>query len=445
MDSLQLSKEILKALGGKENIQEFDICATRLRIFLKDNEKADLRAIKQLKGVIAAVFRLGQVHIILGTGLVSKVYEDFKYLVSDNELDTKDIKNKNFFRRIANIFIPLIPALVGSGIIIGISNTLKNIGLVSEQSDIYKLLEMFSSSVFVFLNIFVGISAGREFGTNPMLAGVVSGILMHPMLESIGQISIFGFRAYTKVGAGGIFAVLLVVFFMSYVEKTLRKIIPNSLDLIITPATTIIITGLCAVYILSPLGIYLTSAFSSIIRFAFYKWKVVTGFLLGGVYSALVTTGLHQGLNPLYLEMLSTTGVNPILPIIAMADTAQAGAGLAVYFKSKNIKLKKISLNSVVICLLGITEPMMFGCNIPLVKPFIAGLMGGAIGGCFVAFFEVNAISLGLSSIPIISIIKQGDVLKYIVGFFIAFSTAFIGTYLMGFEDDIKIDDIKIK
>ncbi|OPJ56281.1 PTS transporter subunit EIIC [Alkalithermobacter paradoxus] len=430
MDEINLSKEIANALGGEDNIEHFDICATRLRISLKDNDKADLNAIKKLEGVVACVFRVGQVHIILGTGLVSRVYDNLSILVNNKENRQESISKNNLFRKISSIFIPLIPALVGSGMIIGINNTLKNIGIISEYSEIYRLLDAFSSSVFIFLNILVGVSAAREFGSNQMLGGVVAGILIHPSLELV---------------SGGIFAVLLVIFFMSYVEKSLRKIIPNSLDLILTPVFIIIITGLCTVYLLSPVGSFLTNSFNELIRYAFSIGKGMTGLLLGSVYSVLVTTGLHQGLNSFYLELLSTTGINPILPIIAMADTAQGGAALAVYIKSKNPRMKKIAINSIPVCLLGITEPVMFGCNLPLVKPFIGGIIGGAVGGLFVALMEVRAISLGLSAIPIISIIQQGYVIKYIIGFFIAFSVAFLATYILGFEDDIDVEEFKIK
>ncbi|SHJ68935.1 PTS transporter subunit EIIC [Tepidibacter formicigenes] len=432
----QIALEIIKNIGGSENISSIEHCATRLRVTLIDDEKADIKSLKKIEGIFSVRFRIGQLHMIIGTGLVNKVHKELNDIVKKNETknnkqNIKKTKNINYImNKFANIFIPLIPALVGGGMLMGINYIFQRFGLISNDNYISKLLSIFSSSAFVFLNILVGFTSAKEFGGTPILGAAMAGVLIHPRLEEIN----------INKGSGGIIAVLLVIYFMSFVEKKLRKVIPEVLDLILTPLITILITGFATMYILYPIGEFLTNIFLEILNLSLEKGGAMTGFFLGGVYSTIVTTGLHQGLNAFYLEILARTGENPMLPIFAMGDTAQAGAGFAVYLYAKNKSLKKIAANSIPVCLLGITEPIMFGVNLLLVRPFIGAAIGGAIGGGFIAFFKVPSVSLGLSTIPIISIIKQGYVVKYIVGFIIAFLGAFIATTILGF-DESKIED----
>ncbi|WP_040213985.1 PTS transporter subunit EIIC, partial [Clostridium polynesiense] len=308
---------------------------------------------------------------------------------------------------------------------------------------ISQLLGLFSSSPFVFLYILVGYTAAKEFGGTPILGAAVAGILMHPDLANITSVSFFGMTLSIQKGAGGIFAVLLTIWFMSYVERMSRRIVPKVLQLILVPLITFVVTGFAAIYLLQPIGTALSNGFASIVTFAINKGGIITGLLLGGSFSTVITTGLHQGLTPLYVDLLNKTGVNPLLPILAMADVGQAGAALAVYFKAKNPKIKSIAANSLPVALMGITEPVMFGCNLPLGKPFIAAAVGSALGGAFIAATNVVSISLGLSSIPLIAIIKNGFVLKYIIGFLIAFGVAFAVTYMLGFDENTEVEELK--
>lgn len=449
MSSAGLANAILSQAGGAKNVVSIDYCATRLRLTLHDDSKVDLKHLRSMEEVVAAVFRSGQLQIILGTGIVLQVYNDIQEMLGAREAvnaagPDKPIDVQAFMRRIANVFLPLIPALVGGGMLMGLNYVLQRLGVISPDNQISQMLGIFSSAIFVFLTVLVGVTTAREFGGNPMLGGAVAGILMHPALDNIKTLDFAGIQLTLHRGAGGIVAALLVVWFMCWVEKRVRKFVPDMLALILTPVITLVITGFTALYILQPIGSILSDVVVSTVTFAINKGGFFTGMVLGAVYSTIVTTGLHQGFNPLYLDMLAKTGVNALLPVFAMADTAQAGAALAVYFKTGNERLKKIALNAIPVCLLGITEPVMFAVNIPLVKPFIAAAAGGALGGGFIAMMQVKAISLGLSTIPIIAIIKEGYVLQYIVGFAIAFTSAFIVTWLLGFNDNVEGEELKI-
>lgn len=441
VDPKKLAFEIVKNVGGKENISSVEHCATRLRLTLIDDEKADMSELKSIEGILSAKFRMGQLHMIIGIGLVNKVYKEVNDSLSETEVDhnkevDKSPKNiKRAMSAFANIFISLIPALVGGGMLMGVNYILQRLGVISADNQISQLLGIFSSSSFVFLNILIGFTAAKEFGGTPILGAAMAGILIHPGLDEINILTLFNNQIHIVKGEGGILAVLLVVYLMSFTEKRLRKIIPEMFHLILIPLLTIIITGFTAVYIIYPTGYFLTSKLLSLLELSLQIGGPITGFFLGGIYSSIVTTGLHQGLNAFYLELLAKTGQNPLLPIFAMADTAQAGAGLAVYLYAKNPKLKKIVINSIPVCLLGITEPIMFGANLLLVRPFIGAAIGGALGGAFIAFFKVSAIGLGLSTIPIISIIKEEYIIKYIIGFTISFTGAFIATNLLGFDE----------
>ncbi|SHJ10057.1 PTS system sucrose-specific IIB component, Glc family /PTS system sucrose-specific IIC component, Glc family [Clostridium amylolyticum] len=449
MSSKELAKEILENIGGKENIQAITHCATRLRITLKDDNKANAEEIKKLDKVVTALMRNEQFQIILGVGLVNEVYDEIIQITGNLSSDSSQNKKypkgvKGVMKRLSNIFVPLIPALVGGGMLMGVNYLLQQFGVVSDTNQISQLLGIFSSSAFVFLYILVGFTAAKEFGGTPVLGAAIAGILMHPDLVNIKSVNLFGLNLSIQKGAGGIFAVLLAIWFMSFVENKIRKIIPQVFRLILVPLLTMVITGFVAIYILQPIGTALSNGFANLVTFAINKGGILTGLFLGGTFSTVVTTGLHQGLTPLYVDLLNKTGVNPLLPILAMADVGQAGAALAVYFKAKNPKIKSIAANSIPVALMGITEPVMFGCNIPLGKPFIAAAIGSALGGAFIAASKVVSISLGLSSIPLIAIIQKGFVLRYIIGFIIAFAGAFIGTYIMGFDENTQVEELSI-
>lgn len=440
MNKTGLAGAILSRIGGAGNVTGVEYCATRLHLTLRDNTKAELAGLRGLDKVVAVVFRSGQLQIILGTGVVLDTYHEMQHLLAaetqaDQAVDIRPAGLPGYMRRIANVFLPLIPVLVGSGMLMGINSLLQRLGVVGLDNQVSQLLQLFASSVFVFLPVLVGVTGAREFGGTPLLGGAAAGLLMHPSLNQLHSLTIGGFSLSLQRGTGGVIAALLVVLFMSLVERKLRRLVPSVLALILTPLLTLAITGFATLFLLQPLGAVISDGVISAVLFAIHQGGFFTGMMLGAVYSTLVTTGMHQGLNPLYLDMLSKTGVNMLLPILAMADTAQAGAALAVYFKTTDRQLKRVIINAFPVCLLGITEPIMFAVNLPLVRPFAAAAIGGALGGGFIAMLQVKAISLGLSALSLLAIIKEGDVLLYAAGFMIAFVSAFCAAWMLGFDD----------
>lgn len=346
-------------------------------------------------------------------------------------------------RMLSNIFVPIIPAIVASGLLMGLLGMGSRFGWFNAESDIFALLDMFSNAAFVFLPIIVAFSAAKEFKTNPYLAAALGGILIHPALQNAwtlgGGISGFfnlGPLTVAKVGyQGTVLPILIAVWVMSHIEKNIRKIVPNVLDIILTPFFTILITGFVSLFIIGPLGRGLGNGISSMLGAVLGGAGAIAGLLFGGIYSSIVITGVHHSFHAFEAEMIKNLGGNYLLPIWAMANVAQGGAAFAVFFKTKNEKIKSIALPSAVSCLLGITEAAIFGVNLRLGKPFIAAAIGGALGGAYVVLTKVFMTGVGVTGIPGIAIVSGNGMLNYLIGMLIAFGGAFVTTWVLGVKE----------
>ena len=437
MDFEQISRSLLPLLGGKENIASAAHCATRLRLVLVDDSLADQQAIGKIEGVKGCFRNAGQMQIIFGTGVVNKVYAAFIQAAGISESsksEAADIaaKKLNPFQRIArllsNIFVPIIPAIVASGLLMGLLGMVKTYGWVDPSNALYIMLDMCSSAAFIILPILIGFTAAREFGGNPYLGATLGGILTHPALTNAWGVAA-GFHTMNFFGLeiamigyqGTVFPVLLAVWFMSLVEKQLRRAIPDALDLILTPFLTVIISGFIALLIIGPAG-----------------W--LAGLLFGGLYSVIVITGIHHSFHAIEAGLLGnpSIGVNFLLPIWSMANVAQGGACLAVWFKTKDVKIKAIALPSAFSAMLGITEAAIFGINLRFMKPFIAALIGGAAGGAWVVSVHVYMSAVGLTAIPGMAIVQASSLLNYIIGMVIAFGVAFVVSLLLKYKTDAE-------
>ncbi len=434
-----LAQQILKEFGGKENIAAATYCMTRLRLTAVDNGKVDQDGLKKIDGVIGLVESAGQHQIILGPGVVNKVAAEVTNLTGIKMGEVQDLKaeieDKNrtplklFLRKLASIFVPLIPAIVASGMIAGITNVAVRMGM-DPKGLIITMLNVMGNGIFAYLAIFVGINAAREFGGTPAMGGLAGVLLINP---AIAGIKIGG--AALVPGRGGIFGVLLVAWFMSWVEKRLRKVIPNSVDIIVTPALTLLITGFATYYILQPVGGWLSDGIVYIFRSLLSYGGAIAGLILAGTFLPLVMTGLHQGLTPVHMELLNTIKQNPLLPILAMGGAGQVGAAFAVYFKTKNQKLKNIIKGALPVGILGIGEPLIYGVTLPLGRPFITACIGAAIGGAVQAMFHVASIAMGVSGLPLTFLIKSGSIVYYLLGLLVAYVAGFVVTWIVGFDD----------
>ncbi|MDI9767468.1 sucrose-specific PTS transporter subunit IIBC (plasmid) [Pantoea dispersa] len=456
MDFVTLSRSLLPLLGGRENIASAAHCATRLRLVLVDDAKADTAAIGKLDGVKGCFRNAGQLQVIFGTGVVNKVYAAFireAGISETSKSEAADIaaRKLNPFQRIArllsNIFVPIIPAIVASGLLMGLLGMVKTYGWVNPDNALYIMLDMCSSAAFIILPILIGFTAAREFGGNPFLGATLGGILTHPALTNAWGVAagfhtmnFFGIEVAMIGYQGTVFPVLLAVWFMSVLEKQLRRVIPDALDLILTPFLTVIIAGFVALLVIGPAGRMLGDGISFVLSTLIAHAGWLAGLVFGGLYSVIVITGVHHSFHAIEAGLLGNPaiGVNFLLPIWAMANVAQGGACLAVWFKTKDVKIKAISLPSGFSALLGITEAAIFGINLRFMKPFIAGLIGGALGGAWVVSVHVYMTAVGLTGLPGMAIVQASSLLNYAIGMVIAFSSAFMISYLLKYKTDAE-------
>ncbi|SPW30879.1 PTS system sac EIIBC component [Edwardsiella tarda] len=449
-----VARELIPLLGGKENIASAAHCATRLRLVLVDDSLAKQKEITHVEGVKGCFHNAGQIQIIFGTGLVNKVYAAFIQAAgiseaSKSEAATIAAQKLNLFQRIArllsNIFVPIIPAIVASGLLMGVLGLVKTYHLVNPNNATYIILDMCSSAAFIILPILIGFTAAREFGSNPYLGATLGGILTHPALTNAWGIAagyhtmnFFGLEIAMIGYQGTVFPVLLAVWFMSVVEKRLHKMVPDALDLIITPFLTVVISGFMALLLIGPVGRMLGDGISFALTTLISHAGWLAGLLFGGLYSVIVITGIHHSFHAIEAGLLGNPaiGVNFLLPIWSMANVAQAGACMAVWFKTKDAKVRAIVVPSAFSAMLGITEAAIFGINLRFVKPFIAALIGGALGGAWVVSLHVYMTAVGLTGIPGIAIVQASSVLNYLIGMVLAFSAAFIISLLLKYKTE---------
>ncbi|HEK2896436.1 sucrose-specific PTS transporter subunit IIBC [Proteus terrae] len=452
MNIEKVAHQLVPLLGGAENIASAAHCATRLRLVLVDDSKADKEAINKLEGVKGCFSNAGQIQVIFGTGLVNKVHAAFIAAAGIGESSKSEAANiaakkLNPFQRIArllsNIFVPIIPAIVASGLLMGLLGLMKTNQWVSPDNALYIMLDMCSSAAFIILPILIGFTAAKEFGGNPYLGATLGGILTHPALTNawgvaagFNTMNFFGLEIAMIGYQGTVFPVLLAVWFMSVLEKQLRKVVPNALDLIITPFLTVIISGFVALLVIGPVGRLLGDGISLILSTLITQAGWIAGLIFGGLYSVIVITGIHHSFHAVEAGLLGNPniGVNFLLPIWAMANIAQGGACIAVWFKTNDAKIKAITIPSGFSAMLGITEAAIFGINLRYGKPFIAALIGGAAGGAWVVGSHVYMTAVGLTAIPGIAIVQAGSIMNYVIGLVIAFLTAFVLSLLLKYK-----------
>ncbi|MGI1690506.1 PTS transporter subunit EIIC [Thermoanaerobacter uzonensis] len=437
----EIAQGIIKELGGKENVISITNCMTRLRVLVKDYDKVNREALGKIDGVIKVNEEGGELQVIVGPGLANKVESEASKILGGTKVGKAEevkaaisAKNQTPFklllRRIASIFIPLIPGLIGGGLILGITNVATKFNWIADKN-LLAMLSLLGSTIFTYMGIMVGMNTAKEFGGSPTIGGILAGIIYNPALANIT----IGGKALV-VGRGGIISVLIAAAFASWLEKNIRKRMPNSIELLATPLLTILIAGFATLYVLQPLGGYIADGIGKAVTVAIAgKAGVFTGFILAGTFLPLVMTGLHQGLTPIHVQLIESTGVTILLPILAMAGAGQVGAALAVYVKTKSKQLKKIIEGSILVGILGIGEPLIYGVTLPLGRPFIGACIGGAFGGAFEALKVVGARGLGISGVPLAALIEPNKIIYYVLGLLISYTAGFIATYLLGFED----------
>ncbi|MCM3569806.1 PTS transporter subunit EIIC [Neobacillus mesonae] len=441
-----LAEKILEKLGGPDNVDNYYHCMTRLRIKPKDESIVDKAGIKKIDGVMGLV-EADTLQIIIGPGKVNKVTDEFGQLVDasgglnlkEKAAETKaEINKKNatpfklFLRKISSIFIPLIPALVASGLITGISKAVIQAGWLAADSQLAVILTVIGGGLFGYLGIIVGINAAKEFGGSPALGALAGILILNP---AVSTIELFG-NALVP-GRGGLIGTLFAAIFIAMVEKRVRKYVPQSLDIIVTPTVALLVTGIVTYLVFMPIGGFISDIITQGLTALLNAGGIVSGFVLGATFLPLVVTGLHQGLTPVHLELINRLGDDPLLPILAMGGAGQVGAAFAIYFKTKKKGLKRAIGGGLPSGILGIGEPLIFGVTLPLGRPFLTACLGAGVGGAFQAAFHVATLAIGVSGLPLAFLVKAGGVLPYLLGVLIAYAAGFAFTYLFGFKDDM--------
>ena len=449
---------ILAACGGADNIVTLGCCMTRLRFTVKDEALVSPEALRRVKDVAGYFYSGSQHQLIVGPSTANKLAAYFRerhafaplQLSGDYALsgvinaeigDTKG--NKAAVRKryssvlshvcavIGNIFMPLIPAYIGCGLLLGITKILSKTVLTGD-SNLVALLSVFGNGIFFYLNAVVGYNANKEFGGTPALGVAFAGILNMPALA---EVSLFG--ASLMPGKGGVIAVLLVCWAGSWLEKRLRAWFKGSTEMFLTPTLTIFIVGVVSLVLIQPAAGRLSEQLALQTQNALKHGGLITGALLGGSFLPLVMLGIHQSLVPIHQQLVDSLGANPLFPILCMAGAGQVGASLAVLWKTKNSKLKTIVKNALPVGLLGIGEPLIYGVTLPLFKPFIGACLGAAVGGAVVAVFHVtSAIPFGVSGVVLFLVLSNlHSVLFYALGFLAAMAAGFLFTWKLDFDD----------
>lgn len=457
--------QIYDQIGGPENVESMYHCMTRLRIKIRDKAKVNSIGLKKLDGVLGVV-DADTLEIVLGPGVNAKVAQAMvdKVGVKENETfptssyaQDKNVVNKKAaevhaahkaslkqtwwrkaLQHISAIFIPLIPAFIGAGLISGVSGILRNMLTAKMLPMSWNLgvtvLGMISSALFAYLNIYVGMNTAKEFGATPGLGGILGGIVYLPGVVAPTTIpNIFDGKPLAA-GQGGIIGVLLAVWLMSYVEKFFHKHIADSVDIIFTPFLTVLIMGLFTVFMVMPLAGWISNSLVGAINWVLDVGGAFSGFILGLFFLPMVMLGLHQILTPIHLEMIQKLGYTPLLPILAMAGAGQVGAAIALWVKCyKNKQLVKLIKGALPVGILGVGEPLIYGVTLPLGRPFITACVGGGIGGAVIgAFGHVGSIAIGTSGVALIPLIAHNMWWAYCLGLIAAYVGGFIATFFWG-------------
>ncbi|WP_319552932.1 sucrose-specific PTS transporter subunit IIBC [uncultured Vibrio sp.] len=467
-----IAKQLLEHLGGKDNLQALAHCATRLRLALKDEDKVNEEAIGNLDGVKGQFKVAGQYQIIFGSGIVNQVYAEMAKQTGLAEMSTNDVasagaQKQNIVQRavkgLSDIFVPIIPAIVAGGLLMGLFNLLTAQGLfIDEQSiidaypglaDLASMINTFANAPFVYLPVLLAFSASKKFGGNPFLGAALGMLMVHPDLLNgwgFGSASVSGTvptwnilgLEIQKVGyQGSVLPVLVSAFILAKVELGLRKVIPSVLDNLLTPMLAIFITGFVTFTLVGPFTRDLGFMLGDGLNWLYDSAGFVGGALFGFIYAPFVITGMHHSFIAIETQLLAdiaTTGGTFIFPIAAMSNVAQGAAALAVGFTTRDTKMKGIAMPSGITGLLGITEPAMFGVNLKLRYPFLAAIVGSAVASAFITLFNVKAQALGAAGLPGIISISPDKISYYIIGMIISFITAFALTVVLGMREKAK-------
>ena len=464
MDYAKCAKEIFDAVGGRSNLVSAAHCATRLRLVTVDNSKIDMKKLENIDGVKGVFSNNGQLQLIIGTGTVNKVYDEFLKVSGMTAATKEEVKAaavakqpvfKRMIKALGDVFVPILPAIVASGLMMGLVEALGKAMPAFAGSDWYGILDLFSNTAFTFLPILIAVSAARVFGGNIFLGAVIGMIMIHPNLINAWSVAsmdaadipvwhLFGFSIRQVGYQGHVIPVIIAVWIMCKLENWLHKHVPEMIDLFVTPLCTVLITGFLTIGLIGPV---FSTAETYVLEFA--SWIITVGhgigaMIMGAIYPLTVVCGIHHMYNVIEAGMLASDGVNIWMPIASAANFAQGAACLAVGLKARNYKTKSISIPSALSAALGITEPAIFGVNLRFMKPLVCGMAGGAVGALLGSIFHIRATSYGVTGIPgFLTTLDYSA--QYAIMLAVSFAVAFALTWFTWKEDpeDAKVTAAK--
>ncbi|QHE54369.1 PTS system trehalose-specific EIIBC component [Pontibacillus sp. HMF3514] len=455
------AKAILDAIGGQENIQAATHCVTRLRLSLHDESKVNQEELEKLESVKGSYTTNGQFQIVIGQGTVDKVYKEMTAL-GVGEASKDDVKSasaekmnplQKAIKTLADIFIPILPAIVTAGLLMGIYNILGGTGIFFDEkslievypqwADLANMINLIANTAFVFLPGLIGWSAVKKFGGNPLLGIVLGLMLVHPDLlnawsygeavknNNVPTWDLFGLTI-EKIGyQGQVLPVLLASYVLAKIDVFLRNRIPDSIQLLFVGPIALLVTGFLTFIAIGPLMFGLGNLITDGLVAVFDQFAALGGFIYGALYPLLVVTGMHHTFLAVDIQLIGNTGTTFLWPILALSNISQGSAALGVMVATKDDNLKGLSGSSGVSAYLGITEPALFGVNLRYKFPFIAALVSSAIAATVITVMNVQASSIGVGGVPGIFSILPQDWLWFLVGMAIVLVLPFVVTFLI--------------
>ena len=451
MSNTEIAKKVIDAIGGVENVSSVAHCATRLRVMVKDEAKVDKDAVENIEKVQGAFFNSGQYQIIFGTGTVNKIYDEVVALglptSSKDEMKAEAAKQGNWFQRairtFGDVFVPIIPVIVATGLFMGVRGLLNALG-VTLPDDVTTYTQILTDTAFIILPGLVVWSTFRVFGGNPAV-GIVLGMMLVSgslpnawAVASGGEVTAMKFFGFIPVVGlqGSVLPAFIIGVLGAKFEKSLRKVVPDVLDLLVTPFVTLFVMSILGLFLIGPV-------FHVVENYILLGTKAVLslpfglgGLLIGGVHQIIVVSGVHHIFNLLEIQLLAADHANPFNAIITAAMTAQGAATVAVGVKTKNPKLKTLAFPAALSAFLGITEPAIFGVNLRFRKPFFLSLIAGAIGGGLASLLGLAGTGSGITIIPGTVLYVNGQLPQYFLMVAVSFALGFALTYMFGFEDE---------
>lgn len=455
-------REIIEAIGGKENISAATHCVTRLRFALKDEEKIDKEKLENIDLVKGSFSASGQFQVVIGQGTVDKVFQELAEQTGIAHATKEDVKSEaaqklnplqRAIKTLADIFIPILPAIVTAGLLMGINNLLTANNLFyegtsvievhPEWADLAGIIHLIANTAFTFLPALIGWSAVKKFGGSPILGIVLGSMLVHPELLNAwgygsalqeGEIPTWNILGLTiqKVGyQGQVLPVLVASYVLAKIELFMKKWVHDSIQLLVVGPVALLVTGFLAFIAIGPVTFAIGNVITDGVVSVFYNFSIIGGLIYGGLYAVLVITGMHHTFLPIDLQLLSTGNGTFLWPILVMSNIAQGSAALAMMFLARqNEKLRGLALTSGISAYMGITEPAMFGVNLRYRYAFISAIISSAIAGAFISFFGVRANSIGVGGLPGILSIMQEYWLVFAIGMLISIVLPFLLTIL---------------